>query len=385
MLFRVFQVVLFLAISLYGAEKAAFSSDVVDGFDARFKLAVEENKIPGAAYAIIQNGQITKVETYGVRALGEKKPVTKDTVFRLASVSKTYTAELAAILVAEGKLSWDARVVDYVPGFHLKTPGHAEKLKVSHILSHSSGLTPNAYDIMLEDGWSLDKIVPRFQSLKPICAPGKCYGYQNIIFSLIQPVIEKTTGEHFETLMEDRIFKPLGLDHTTIGMDGYLAAKDRAEPHLLTKKGWYKTKVNNNYYAVSPAAGVNANVIDLAKWVQAQMGYGVTPIATGVIDAVTTKRTHTKRELYRKVWKPYVEDAYYGYGWRIYQIGGEDIILHAGGVAGFRSLVSYSKDRGIGQVILMNAESRSIEKLGADFWTALISELPTEQMALAGR
>ena len=362
---------LFLSVPLVAAP-AAISA--IEGFDQRFQAALTEHKIPGAAYAIVKGGKIISIKAYGTRALGAKLPVTRDTVFRLASVSKTFSAELAAMLVAEGKFSWDDHITKYVPAFKLQTAGHAEHLKVDHILSHSSGLTPNAYDNMLEDGWGLAKIIPRFKRLKPICRPGDCYGYQNILYSFIEPVIEKSTKNSFEALMQTRIFAPLGMGHSSVGLEGYLSAANRAEPHVLTRKGWYRTAVKPNYYTVAPAAGVNASIEDLAKWVRAQMGYNEDVLNAALLGAVTKKRVHTKRETRKRMWRPHLDDAYYGYGWRIYSIGGEDIIMHGGGVSGFRSLVAYSKERGIGHVMLMNAESRSIDKLAAEFWARVTAE-----------
>lgn len=345
-----------------------------EDFDQQFRAALVEHNIPGAAYAIIKDGKIVSIKTYGTRALGAKLPITQDTVFRLASVSKTFSAELAAMLVAEGKFGWNDKITKYVPAFKLQTAGHAEHLEIDHILSHSSGLMPNAYDNMLEDGWGLAKIIPRFKRLKPICKPGDCYGYQNILYSFIESVIEKTTENRFEDLMQARIFTPLGMGHSSVGLEGYLSAANRAEPHVLTRSGWLRTAVKPNYYSVAPAAGVNASIEDLAKWVRAQMGYNKNVLDAALLGTVTKKRVHTKRETRKRMWRPHLDDAYYGYGWRIYSIGGEDIIMHGGGVSGFRSLVAYSKERGIGHVMLMNAESRSIDKLAAEFWAGITAE-----------
>lgn len=363
-------------VSWFGAGVSASPTNslAINAFDQKFREAVTENKIPGAAYAIIDGGKITFAEGYGTRAIGAKLPVSKDTVFRLASVSKTFSAELAAMLVAEGKFSWNDKVVDAVPGFRLKTPGHAERVQVKHLLSHSAGLVPNSYDNMLEDGWGLDKIIPRFRKLKPVCKPGNCYGYQNIIFSFIEPVIEKSTGERFTDLMADRLFEPLGMAHSSVGLEGFLAESDRAEPHVFTRRGWYRVTVKPDYYNVSPAAGVNASVEDVAKWVRAQMGYNSDILNSELLTTVTKKRVRTRREMNKRVWRPYLQEAHYGYGWRIYKIGDEEIVMHGGGVSGFRSLIGYSKNRNIGLVLLMNAETRSIDKLGAEFWAELVNE-----------
>jgi beta-lactamase class C len=357
---------------LVSSPLSASEDAAIAGFDKKFQLSVEKNNVPGAAYAIVHNGKIVRARGHGMRALGAELPVTSDTVFRLASVSKTFSAELAAMLVAEGKFGWDDPLHKYVPAFKVKTPGHAAKLKVGNLLSHTTGLTPNAYDNMLEDGWSLDKIMPRFRQLKPMCKPGACYGYQNIAYSFIEPVIERSTGQDFHKLMESRIFAPLSMKSSSIGLEGYLSSSNRAEPHKLTRRGWYRTIVKSNYYNVAPAAGVNASVMDLAKWIRAQLGYDAEVLSPELIKTVTEKRVRTVREKRKRAWRSVLKNAHYGYGWRIYDLGDEEIVMHGGGVSGFRSLIAYSPTRDIGLVILMNAETRSIDKLGADFWATAI-------------
>lgn len=343
-------------------------------YDRLFRTSMQDKKIPGAAYAIVEMGEPLKVGTFGTRAKGRKLPVTEDTVFRLASVSKTFSASLVAKLVEEGQLSLDTKVAPFVPVFQLKKKGHAEQIEVSHLLSHTVGLTPDSYDNMIEDGWDLPKILPRFKRLAPICAPGKCYGYQNIAFSLVEPIVEATVEDEFNSLMQERILTPLGMQTASIGMKGYLEKDDRAHPHVNTRRGWYRTKVKPHYYNVSPAAGVNASIKDMVKWVESYLGWYPEVISPGVIDMVTEKRVRTKRELYKRQWRPYLEDAHYGLGWRIYDFGEHEIVMHAGGVSGFRSIVSFSEEYGVGLVILMNAESRVIDDLTAQFWDTQFKE-----------
>ncbi len=356
----------------------------VDAYEKIFRAGVQAKKIPGAAFAIIEMGEPLHVGTYGTRAKGRSLPVTEDTVFRLASVSKTFSASLVAMMVEEGRLSLDTKVSPFVPAFQLKKKGHAERIELAHLLSHTVGLTPNSYDNMIEDGWDMPKILPWFKRLKPICAPGNCYGYQNIAFSLVEPVVEATADNTFETLMEDRILSPLGMETASIGYKGYLEKEDRAHPHVNTRRGWYRTKVKPHYYNVAPAAGVNASIKDMVKWVESYLGWYPEVISPGVIDMVTEKRVRTKRELYKRQWRPYLEDAHYGLGWRIYDFGDHEIVMHAGGVAGFRSIVSFSKEYGIGLVILMNAESRVIDDLTAQFWDAQFKDRD-RQATLAAR
>ena len=358
-----------------------FAVHAVDttAYELAFKVGMKDKKIPGAAYAIIEMGEPLKIGVFGTRAKGKNLPVTADTVFRLASVSKTFSSSLTAMLIKEGQLSLDTKVLPFVPAFRFKKKGHTEKLQLRHLLSHTVGLTPNAYDNMIEDGWGLPKILPRFNRLSPVCAPGACYGYQNIAFSLVKPIVESTSDNSFETLIERRLLAPLGMKNASIGLDGYLEKADRAEPHVNTRRGWYKTKVKPNYYRLSPAAGINASISDMVKWVEGYLGWYPEVISPGVIDLVTEKRIRTKRELYKRQWRPYLADAHYGLGWRIYNFGDHEIIMHAGGVSGFRSIVSFSQELGIGLVILMNAESRIVDDLTAQFWDTQFKQLAKQQ------
>jgi len=295
--------------------------------------------------------------------------VTSNTVFRLASVSKTFAADLAAILAAEEKIDLSAPVIRYVPALKFKKTGHAGQVTLAHLLSHSAGITPNAYDNMLEEGWSLEKIIPRFSRIDPMCSPGQCYGYQNILYSLIEPAIEQSTGEAYEDLVQDRLLTPLGMENASLGLEAYLSEGNRASPHVFTRKqGWTRVLVDRNYYNVAPAAGVNASIEDLSKWVLAQMGGNQQVLSQEVLAAVTQKRVATSRELRRRGWRGHLTKAHYGYGWRIYRFGDQDVILHAGGVKGFRTFISYSRETGVGFAIMMNAQTRAIDRLSSYFW-----------------
>lgn len=363
--------ILVSALAIFALSLRAKATDIslVQKFDADFQKQVSEKKIPGAAYAIVKDGKVIALRTMGSRAVDAELPVNSATVFRLASVSKTFGGEMAAILAAEGKFSLDARVLGYVPNLKFKTAGHASGLKVRHLLSHSAGITPNAYDNMLEDDWSLDKIIPYFAQLDAMCKPGECYGYQNILFSLVQPVIEQSTGEQYGALVSKRIMEPLDMNHSSVGLEAFLSTANRAEPHVFTRRnGWQRVLVEPNYYRVAPAAGVNASIEDMAKWLMAQMGYKPEVITPAIIKTVTSKEVRSTRELSRRSWRRHISDAYYGLGWRIYSFGDEDVVLHSGAVKGYRAFISYSKGMDVGLVMLMNAQTREIDDLSVSFW-----------------
>jgi beta-lactamase class C len=206
-----------------------------------------------------------------------------------------------------------------------------------------------------------------------LCKPGKCYGYQNSVFSLVDPVVKKATNQDYGTLIEQRIFKPLNMSTASVGFDAFISSPNRAEPHARRKGQWKTVTVQPNYYRAAPAAGVNASILDMGKFLQAQLGSMPQVLSPEMISNLSKPRVKTRRELYRKQWKTMLSAAHYGLGWRIYQLGDEQLVYHGGWVSGFRADVAFSLTHNIGIAVLLNAESSGISELTTRFW----------QMALA--
>jgi len=345
---------------------------------------LKKQSIPGAAYVIVKNNKIVALETFGHTDKTKKQKIDSNTVFRLASVSKPFAATVTTLLAQENKLNLSTPITQFVPNFVLSSKGAAEKIQVKHILSHSSGLMPNAYDNLLHENWSMKKVIGRFDRVTPICKPEQCYGYQNIAYGFLEPVIEKSQPKSYATLLNERIFTPLNMHNASVGFDAFMQEKNAAKPHVLIqrkntgkkdKQGksikkyvWHKVKVKPDYYKVAPAAGINASISDLAKWLNANMGYNPQVLSASLLEEVTTPRIKTKKDLKRRYWKESLKDAHYGYGWRIYQFEKGPIIYHSGWVSGFRADIGYSPTLDIGFAILMNAESNSVNKLSHQFW-----------------
>ncbi|MBW3568099.1 MAG: beta-lactamase family protein [Proteobacteria bacterium] len=370
--FAVFTTLLVTAL----AAPAAGAEALLDrDFDAEFRLTLEEAGIPGGAYAIVRDGHIVHAGGYGVRLSGSDDPVTADTVFRVASVSKTFAAQLTGMLVGEDKLHWDDSLNLFLPDFRFKPGDHATALQIRHLLGQSSGIVPNAYDNLLDADIPLDNILPRFSKLEPVCAPGLCYTYQNILFSLIDPVIEKATDLSYSALVQQRIFQPLHMQHASLGLEAFLATDDRALPHVKRNGAWIPTEVKKGYYQVAPAAGINASANDLGLWLLAQMGNRPDVVSPEVVAKLTEKHIRTPRDLRRRHWRDMgLTDAHYGMGWRIYQVGGEEIYLHSGWVNGYVADVAYSRTRRTGLVVLLNAESGVISEITTRFWKDVLDE-----------
>lgn len=370
---------------------AAQLSQITKPFAAFVKQELKQHSIPGAAYTIVQGNKAIATETFGYTDLKKKKPINNQTIFRLASVSKPFAATIAAMLVEDNKLDWQDKVTEYVPEFKLAKAGAADKINLSHILSHSSGLTPNAYDNLLNANVPMPKIIKKFDRVSPICEPARCYGYQNVAFSFIQPAIEASQPKSYAQLLQDEIFTPLYMANASVGWQDYLNNPNSAKPHVLIKKRntnrfnskgkrikqyvWRTVKVTPNYYHVEPAAGINASINDMSQWLIANLGYRPDILSKALLNELTTPKIKTKKDLRRLYWREHLTDAHYGYGWRIYQFAGHKLIYHSGWVSGFRADIAYAPDLKIGFAILLNAESNNINKITTHFWQKVFETL----------
>lgn len=358
--------------------------DISNRFSSEVKKELQNNNIPGAAFAIIKDGKIVSIKAFGHTDKSKKRKVNQHTVFRLASVSKPFAATAATMLALENKLDLSDPIKKYVPNFELAKPGAADKIQIKHILSHSTGLMPNAYDNLLHENWSMDKIVSRFNKVTPICQPEKCYGYQNIAYGFLEPAIEASQAMSYADFLEERIFNPLDMKTASVGHGKFKRYKNAAKPHILRKRiktgkrdkngkpirknVWRTVNVAPDYYKVAPAAGVNASITDMSKWLIANMGHKPKVLPPRLLEELTTPRIKTKKDLRRRHWRQHLKDAHYGYGWRLYQFNDMPIVYHSGWVEGYRADIGYSPKTGIGFAILINAESNVINKISSRFW-----------------
>ena len=353
-------------------------------YESFFRNHISQESILGGAYVVVNDEEIVHVGTIGHTDTGRNQSINENTAFRVASVSKTFAAGLAGVLISEGEFQWDDSVTQYVPDFRIN--GDSSQVRIRHLLGQSTGLMPHAYDNLIEDGLAMDRIRKQFRKLSYICTPGQCYSYQNSVFSLIEPVIEQATSQSYASLMAQKIFQPLDMRNASVGYEAFVNNPNHAKPHVLIRDGTWKTvPVLPNYYRVAPAAGVNASALDMGKWLMAQLGSHPEVITAELVDTLTRPRVETSREVHRRHWKNLLTDAHYGLGWRIYQIGEHQIAYHSGWVSGYRADVAWSQEFGLGFAILLNAETNTISELTTTFWemafTGIEAEMNPQELA----
>lgn len=321
---------------------------------------VKRSRIPGLAMAIVANGKVVSLRGYGVTDTVSHAPVSADTVYRLASLSKAFASTLSAQLVHEGAMSWDSPIANQLPAFKLRDLAGAQKVTVRDILSHQVGLTHNTYDRDLEGNQPYPLLAERLSNAPMACAPGECYGYQNIAFSLIGDMVFAVTGDFYVHQVEKRLFHPLGMYTATYGREGLEGSSRWAKPHVRGRSGWVPVRPKETYYRVPPAAGVNASARDMAQWLLAQLGHYPDVLPPALLDEIHTPQVATPSEIRGSSWRhERLRAAHYALGWRIYDYSGHTLVFHGGAVQGYRALIGLLPERDIGIVVLWNSESNA--------------------------
>lgn len=347
-------------------EQPAIDRQLLDLFETQFHQLIADANIPGAAFVVVTPQHIAKLATTGHTVANGSESVTADTVFRLASVSKSFAAELTALLVEQGKLSWEEPANRFTPEFQIQ--GRTQSITLENLLGQSTGIVGHAYDHLIEAGKSVEQILPKFAELKPVCQPGTCYTYQNVAFSLIEPAIESASEASYAENLDRQIFKPLNMRTASVGLEALEQSDQYARPHRKRGSRWVEVPVLPTYYRINPAAGVNASILDMARWLQAQLGANPGVISEQVISSVTAPRIATRKDLRRKFWRDHITDAHYGLGWRVYRWGDRELIYHGGWVSGFRADIAFSPEHQIGFALLMNAEGSTASEITTSFW-----------------
>jgi beta-lactamase class C len=330
----------------------------VAAFENAANALTAGERVPGMAMAIVQNGRVLSARGYGVTDVSAPQQIDAHTVFRLASLSKAFAGTMAGLLVNDGSLRWDSKVHDYIPSFQLSDPGATQRVTVADLLSHRVGLHDhNAFDKDIEANAEYYSVARKLAYAPLDCAPGQCYAYQNVAFSLIGDVVFAATGSFYDQAVDRRIFKPLGMNDASIGLPGIESSTSWARPHIRSRNGWVSLMPKPTYYRLPPAAGVNASASDMAQWLIAQTGHRPDVLPAPLLATLHAPLVRTPGEM-RAGWRrERIESASYALGWRVYDYAGHQVVFHAGAVQGYRGLIALVPERDLGIAILWNSTS----------------------------
>ena len=317
--------------------------------DQQFAAMAQRSEMAGLAIAIVEDGELRFVRTYGVIDRDTNVPVTLRTVFRWASVSKTVAGTLAATLANEGLVDLDRPVARYHTT--LRLPDGAEsRVSFQQLLSQQTGLTKNAYDERLEDGKDPAVLRASLANAPLQCQPGSCHTYQNVAFDAATEILEQAAQRPYPEAVSERFFLPLGMNSANFGMLGLTNAKDWARPH----NGRMVRTVKETYWRVPAAAGVESNIVDFARWMQATMGDRPDVLPESTLRMAQSPRVNTA-PIYGGELRQANSEAHYGLGWRSFKYDGHILLGHSGAVDGYRATMIFDPATRVGVVAMWNS------------------------------
>lgn len=316
--------------------------------DNAFSAIARRPEMAGLAVAIVEEGELRFVQTYGVTDKRSNEWVTPQTVFRWASVSKGVAGALAAKLSEEGKLDLEKPISHWQTSLQLPHGANAQ-ITLAQLLSHRTGLTKNAYDRKLENGESPGLLRKSLARAPLQCVPGTCHSYQNIAFDASSEILGHAAGTLYSDAVEEQLFGPLGMKSARYGMTGLTGAKSWARPH---KGDEVRTPVEY-YWLLPAAAGVNSNIVDMAKWMQAQMGGNQDVLSAETLAVAHGPLVNTGRVYGGNLARALTAPSY-GLGWRSFTYRGRRLVGHSGAVDGFRATMIFDPAARTGVVAMWN-------------------------------
>ncbi|MFD0797460.1 serine hydrolase domain-containing protein [Maribacter chungangensis] len=368
-------------LKIYKERKLALQ----EALELYFHKAISAGDIVGAGVSIVQGDSIVISDGFGKRSIKENAKVDGETVFRLGSLSKGFGGVLATSLQADGSLSFDDEIVRYLPDFKFGDVNNTQKIKIEHILSHTSGTPYHSFTNLVEAGISVAKIANRFKEVTPISAPGLQYSYQNAMFSLGQEVMRKATGKDVKTLLTNTFFKPLNMSHISMDHSDLLKEENIALPHRRSGKSWQTTPLTDKYYNAVLAGGINASSLDMAKWMRFLLGHN-----PDVLEPVVMKQafepfiTLGNNNKYYQRWEGHVKSSY-GFGWRIHEYmrtadTTETVWHHGGSVNNYRNEIAIYPDADLGICVLINGNSKLARNVIPDLRAIVEKEFQVKEV-----
>lgn len=334
------------------------------GFDAYVASVMKQFEVPGMGIAIVKDGQVVLARGYGVRRLGSPEKVDADTRFGIASNTKAFTALALGMLVEEGKLEWDAPVVNYLPQFMMWDSWVTRQITVRDLLVHRSGLGLGAGDLLWwpPTTYSPQEIMRRLRYIEPATSFRSAYAYDNVLYLVAGQLIEAVSGRSWSDFVTERIIRPVGMREATTTH----AAANETGGNVATTHA----KVDGTVRVVKPfddpntdpAGGINAGAADMARWMIAQMDSG--RVGEKRLWKASTTRQQWTLVTPMPFGNPPPELAparknFNGYalGFVVQDYRGVKLVTHTGGLPGYVSLLMMLPDQKVGVVVLTNQES----------------------------
>ncbi|MCU0339866.1 MAG: serine hydrolase [Spirosomaceae bacterium] len=364
-----FKTIAFVLISLgsIAQKKTAVpvAADPLAGLDGFVNQQLTEWRVPGASVAIVKNGKLLYTKGYGLKDVKQNLPVTAQTLFPIASCTKSFTSALLAMLADEGKLDWNKPVKDYMADFQLHDEYATRTVTPRDLVSHRTGLPRHDW-VWLYANLNRESLFERLKYLplsKPVYAQ---YQYNNLMYLAAGVLIERLTGKSWEDNIRERIFRPLGMNQSLLTYPELFLSQDYALSYRDQNGTWEPMGFGSNVDAIGPAGSIKSNAPEMANWLLLHLNKGKWGDKQLIAEA-QLKENHTPQTIVSpaEVTFPELGFASYGMGWNINTYRGHLRYLHNGSIEGYRSQMVFFPNDSVGVVVLTNTGSADYHFVGS--------------------
>ena len=327
-------------------------------FDRYVVRAVRDWRVPGLAIAIVRNDSVVFARGYGVLELTKPAPVTEHTRFAIGSTTKAMTSAALGMLVDEGKLRWDDRVIDHLPDFRLFDPYVTREITVRDLLTHRSGL-PGTDLLWARGDMPQAEMIRRLRHVRPATSFRSQFAYQNVVYAIGGALVAKVSGMPWEDFIRARIFTPLGMTESEPLVAGIASRPNVATPHAEVRDTVRTVPVRSTD-PVASAGSVWSSVSDMAKWMRFVLDSGRVGgkrlLASNTFTEWITPQIRAPLSTYPalSLARPHIFS--YALGWFVQDYRGQTVWMHTGSIDGMTALVGLLPDRRTGVYVLANLD-----------------------------
>jgi CubicO group peptidase (beta-lactamase class C family) len=347
---RPFLAALLLACVPPAGHQAGREPAVRDDFGDLVRRLMARDQIPGVAVGVVERGRLVYARGFGYRDVEKRLPVTLDTLFPLGSCSKAFTATAVALLADEGKIALDRPVRAHLPDFRLEDPVASRTVTTRDLLTHRSGLP--RHDLFWYGApFSRDELSRRLRFLEASGPPRRRFRYNSLMFVVAGRIVERVSGESWESFVRGRILLPLDMRRTRLSPEAMAADSDHASPYALREGSVRRIPMLRGLNAIAPAGAVHSSVRDLAGWLTFQATR-----SPGLLRERSWRELHRPHVEMPASDEPEVQHRYYALGWIHESYRGHPLVFHDGAIDGYIVHLGYLPETGQGLILLMNRD-----------------------------
>ena len=255
---------LLLNAQSYSKELKALDKFIVEG--------IEKWQPPGLAVTVVKNGEIVFTKAYGVTNVNTQAMVDNNTLFGCMSTTKAFVAAGMAMLVDDGKLNWNDKVIEHLPEFQLKDPYLTRELNIIDLLTHRTGIGNTDY-LWSQMNISSDSVLYKMREVEKSYSLRSSFIYQNIFYLAAGKVIERISGKSWGAFLKERIYDPLGMTNTHATLEAIQNIQNKADAHYLIEDK-ITTIAQTSADKIGPAGSMWSSIDDIGKWIQFLLNEG---------------------------------------------------------------------------------------------------------------